>query len=73
MAIGGYLSYLRAQSNFLADLTSHISQTQERLEANLQQSLWVYDATFSYVHSAVDSTFNPTPFLQPKVYAAAVM
>jgi hypothetical protein len=56
MAIGGYLSYLRAQSSYLVDLTSRISQTKERLEANLQQSLWVYDA--AQIRSAIEAERN---------------
>jgi hypothetical protein len=56
MAMGGYLSYLRAQSSYLVDLTSRISQTKERLEANLQQSLWVYDA--AQIRSAIEAERN---------------
>jgi hypothetical protein len=36
-------------------------------------NMLVADATFSYVHSVVDSTINPTPFHQPMVYHAPVL
>jgi hypothetical protein len=36
-------------------------------------SMLVADATFSYVHTAVDSTLNPAPFHQPMIYPAHVL
>ncbi len=56
MSISGIRTYQRTKSDLYIDLKNKVTQTRERLEANLQQSLWQYDE--GQIRSAVEAERN---------------